>query len=444
MMLCFISFLRQLVPSSPAPSVSAWGSSVVSSPSLAQIQTEESKLRQGQQQQQQPSRGSSFQLKSLLGLSSTPSASMSAVTAAEPNAWESAAVPSSAAAQPPSPSLKEILRQEQAKQHEQAQLKHHQAQLLMQQQVRSAREIAASESATAAVIAAASWSAVGAGAGPATGPESTGRGNAPKAALSLRDIMQLEEASSAASQSSTAPSDSPFASAPRPAPGSWAAKASLSTSGGAGGGGVPVTTASSRQSAAVAAKSTSSSSAAKKPAAAAVAVAAPAPTPIVPPPASGPSFGSGHKCPPAELSEWCVAQLTKIRAADSSSAADPSEFFGVLEYCATLESAVEVRETFSAYLGSTTMVRPGLTLPLPCCLPCCLETHQRVYQLYFCYSDRNDISLTHLTHCLNCCFLSGFEFRFGVPEEERRPQSECRWCARRELKRPRRWGSYSS
>lgn len=345
--------------------MSAWGSSAISSPSLAQIQTEESKLRQGQQQQLQPSRGSSFQLKSLLGLSSTPSASMSAGAAAEPNAWESASVPSSTTAQPPSPSLKEILRQEQAKQHEQAQLKHHQAQLLMQQQVRSAREIAASESATAAVIAAASWSAVGAGPGAGTGPESTGRGSAPKAALSLRDIMQLEEASSAASQSSATPSDSPFASAPRPAPGSWAAKASLSTSGGGGGGGggVPVITASSRQGAATAAKSTSSSSAVKKPPAVATAAAAAlAPiAPPTPPAASGPSFGSGHKCPASELSEWCVAQLTKIRAADSSSAADPSEFFGVLEYCATLESAVEVRETFSAYLGSTTMVRPNST-----------------------------------------------------------------------------------
>jgi hypothetical protein len=30
--------------------------------------------------------------------------------------------------------------------------------------------------------------------------------------------------------------------------------------------------------------------------------------------------------------------------------------FGVLEYCATLQSAVELRETFSAYLGSTPQV----------------------------------------------------------------------------------------
>jgi hypothetical protein len=49
--------------------------------------------------------------------------------------------------------------------------------------------------------------------------------------------------------------------------------------------------------------------------------------------------GSGGGGATGDLSEWCVSQLTKIRAADSTNNTDPSEFFGVLEYCATLQSA---------------------------------------------------------------------------------------------------------
>lgn len=286
-------------------------------------------------------------------------------SALEPSAWESVASPAkqvatsaskSSAASPPPTSLKEILRQEQAKSQEQAQIKHHQAQLLMQQQVRSAREAAASESATAAVIAAASWSAVG-----TTGETASRASNTAKPALSLRDIMQLEEASSAASQSSATESNSPFVSAPRPAPGSWAAKAS-SLSGGAN---ASVSAAQMKQVPTSASKSSGGNSGAKKSAVAAVvgvtgvtatsagssqqkAVTSAAV-------AVGPSFGPGIAGSAAELSEWCVAQLSKIRASEGS-AADPREFFGVLEYCATLQSAVEVRETFSAYLGSTILV----------------------------------------------------------------------------------------
>ena len=365
--------IKQLPTAAPA-SGPAWGGGAAAGPTLAQIQSEESKLKQQQQQFQQqqiqqqqqppqqslPSRGSSLQLKSLLGLGGFTAPSSHAV--AESNPWESTAStftaqpnsPAAATTAPHATSLKEILRQEQAKQHEQAQLKHHQALLLMQQQVRSAREIAAIESATAAVIAASSWSTVDSR---ATGDTATG--SATKPALSLRDIMQLEEASSAASQSSTAVADSPFVSAPRPAVGSWAAKASSTSTGSGNGSMVPsVSSVSTKQamSKSLQNKGTSSGNGASKTAAAAVSSqAATSSKPVQP--ATGPSFGSGHSCPAAELSEWCVAQLSKIRAADSSSKADPTEFFGVLEYCATLQSAVEVRETFSAYLGSTILVR---------------------------------------------------------------------------------------
>lgn len=360
--------MTKQLPTVTAPGP-AWGGGASNGPTLAQIQSEESKLKQQQQLQQQqqlPSRGSSLQLKSLLGLGgfSAPSPSTHAA-AAESNPWDTSASASatqtnSAAVAAPAPhatSLKEILRQEQAKQHEQAQLKHHQALLLMQQQVRSAREIAAIESATAAVIAASSWSTVDSRAG---GDSATG--NAVKPALSLRDIMQLEEASSAASQSSTAVSDSPFVSAPRPALGSWAAKASSTSVGGGNGNLVASVNVTAKQamSKLMQSNATSSSNGASK-TTAGVALSQNTNTNTISPkhvqPITGPSFGSGHSCPASELSEWCVAQLSKIRAADSSSKADPTEFFGVLEYCATLQSAVEVRETFSAYLGSTILVR---------------------------------------------------------------------------------------
>lgn len=282
----------------------------------------------------------------------------------EPTAWENVSSPAKqvatsasaskpSAASPPPTSLKEILRQEQAKSQEQAQLKHHQAQLLMQQQVRSAREAAASESATAAIIAAASWSAVG-----ATGETASRASNTAKPALSLRDIMQLEEASNTASQSSAAESNSPFVSAPRPAPGSWAAKASSL------GGGASAAQSMKQVPTSASKSSASANNGAKKSAAAAVA-GPNAGAGTVPGSSqqkavtsvAGPTFGPGIAGSASELSEWCVAQLAKIRASDSSNTADPREFFGVLEYCATLQSAVEVRETFSAYLGSTILVR---------------------------------------------------------------------------------------
>jgi hypothetical protein len=51
-----------------------------------------------------------------------------------------------------------------------------------------------------------------------------------------------------------------------------------------------------------------------------------------------------------DLSEWGLKELSKIDGADQS------KFLGVLDYCATLASPVEVRETFSDYLGSSSQV----------------------------------------------------------------------------------------
>ena len=333
---CFLSSQTQKV-AVPVPTGPVWGGSTVRSPSLAEIQEEEYRLRL--QQPQAPSRGSSFQLKSLLGLSSSSSFSPNAPV--ESSAWEAPAAARPAVT--PSPSLKEILRQEEAKHVEETELKQQQSQLLMQQQIRAARESAAAESATALVIANSSWS------GSAVGDAAARKSKTAKAAPSLRDIMQLEEASSAALQSQVASPDSPFASAPRPAPGSWAAKAS-SLSGG------PTPMSAARPTPHTASNSNAIAvNGSKKSAASIVSPPAVVPMPSKPQPA-GPSFGGGRSGFSADLSEWCVAQLAKIRAADSDSNADPTEFFGVLEYCATLQSAVEVRETFSAYLGSTILV----------------------------------------------------------------------------------------
>lgn len=332
----------------PAPSGPVWKGNSAAGSSLAQIQDEE--LKTQLQLQKAPGRVSSFQLKSLLGLS---------VSSGYPNAgteskvWEApvvaAAVTSSSGL--PANSLKEILRQEQAKQKEENELKQQQSQLLMQQQVRAARESAAAESATAAVISAASWSR------DKTGNAAAVRaGKSPKSAPSLRDIMQLEEASSAALQLQVSSSDSPFASSPRPAPGSWAAKAS-SLSGGS------VTAATSKQTYSVIPNSIANSgNGTKKSAASVVAPPTPPPIQVKPSAIAGPSFSGSQSGFSADLSEWCVTQLAKIRAADSSSSADPTEFFGVLEYCATLQSAVEVRETFSAYLGSSALVMSLLSV----------------------------------------------------------------------------------
>lgn len=331
-----------------APSGPAWGGSSAASPSLAQIQEEELKLQV--QQQVAPGRGSSFQLKSLLGLSSS---SGSLNTGIESKGWE-APVPSAtnmSSAVPQANSLKEILRQEQAKQLEQAELRQQQSQLLMQQQVRAARESAASESAAAAVIAAASWS------GGRGGIAGVRIGKGAKAAPSLRDIMQLEEASSAALQSQASSSDSPFLSAPRPAPGSWAAKASSLSSGS----GLAMTT--KQAQGAASNNNISGGHPVKKAAASIVAPLTPSPIHSKSAAAAGPSFGGSQSGFSVDLSEWCVAQLAKIRAADSSSSADPTEFFGVLEYCATLQSSVEVRETFSAYLGSSALVLSLQSVP---------------------------------------------------------------------------------
>ena len=331
----------------PPPSGPAWKGNSAAGSSLAQIQSEE--LKTQLQLQKAPGQVSSYQLKSLLGLSIS-SSNLNAGT--ESKVWEApvVGVTLTSSSGPPANSLKEILRQEQAKQKEENELKQQQSQLLMQQQVRAARESAAAESATAAVISAASWSRDKGGHAAAQAEKG------PKSAPSLRDIMQLEEASSAASQLQASSSDSPFASAPRPAPGSWAAKAS-STSGGS-----MIAIAAKQTHSVIPNSSANSGNGTKKSAASAVAPPTPPPTQLKSSAIAGPSFTGSQAGFPADLSEWCVTQLAKIRAADSSSSADPTEFFGVLEYCATLQSAVEVRETFSAYLGSSALVISSLSV----------------------------------------------------------------------------------
>ena len=311
----------------PAPSAPAWGGGRDTGPSLAHIQAEEAKLRL---QQQQAPRGSSLQLKSLLGLSSSSSGS---INTADKSVWEASASPSAVVPTiaPPANSLKEILRQEQAIQAEEMEYNKHQSLLLQQQQSRAARERDAADQAAAS---SASW----------LGDANTPKNKSAKSAPSLRDIMQLEEASNAASQSQTYSPDSPFASAPRAAPGSWAAKASTLS----GGPGPAVTL---KQTSSVSANSANGSKKSSASILSPPAIVQSKPTAAV----AGPSFSGGRVGFSADLSEWCVAQLAKIRAAEGSST-DPSEFFGVLEYCATLNSAVEVRETFSAYLGSTILV----------------------------------------------------------------------------------------
>jgi len=56
----------------------------------------------------------------------------------------------------------------------------------------------------------------------------------------------------------------------------------------------------------------------------------------------------GGKAMSPDMSEWCSVQLRKLNISEDSS--------GVLDFCMSLKSAVEIRETLSTYLGSSAQI----------------------------------------------------------------------------------------
>ncbi len=149
-------------------------------------------------------------------------------------------------------------------------------------------------------------------------------------APSLRDIMQQEE-------KQAGPVDGPVASgsggAGRKQPLSWAAKAST---------GVNATNLLPTQSQISSQASVQTTS--KAPLKPVVVVAAPIKQRDI---SVGADFGG--KGMSREMAEWCTAQLRKI----TSSVADLS---ALMEFCTSLDSASEIREYLSQYLGSSPQV----------------------------------------------------------------------------------------
>lgn len=204
------------------------------------------------------------------------------------------------------------------------------APLTMSSQLKSLLGVKTSGLPVGAAPAPKQWAAAGASSPVAATEGSKSNGGGGK---SLREIMQQEQKQQTATPEGSGPS-----AAPRRQPLSWAAKA---------GTGVNATNLLPASITAAVQKDT----AVRPVESAAVPVAKSAPAKSVPANGSGVSSGNdfGGHAMSREMSEWCSAQLRKITgSADDLSA--------LMDFCVSLESASEIREYLSQYLGSSPQV----------------------------------------------------------------------------------------
>ena len=329
-----------------------WGKpdyTVSAGKSLSEIQAEEQKVQvqsaRPVNQNNDQQKAKSSQLKSLLGLSSSPQmdSAVPKTTTSGPSWGTTSGMKSSSSN---SKSLKEIQDEE--------------------EKVRKQQEAIAKQNAAASIAlsvqAAPKWK-VG-----STGPKVVESSSSP----SLSEIMQQEERARLAAESA-APGGPQYTARPAAATGSWAAKARKQSSGGSYN----------------AAQIVAPKGVAAAPSAINKVAKAPAPVESQKPVevdsfwnfSDGPSanatessnpgsaagqtvaqkktsskndFG-GHGMPP-NMSEWCTSQLLKMKKDTDLT---------LIQFCYTLQSPVEIREYFAEYLGSTPQVN---ILSSPSCL----------------------------------------------------------------------------
>jgi hypothetical protein len=323
--------MNSTIGSSVAPWLNTITTKDNSSLPLQQILKEEESKEKILRKQQSPPGNMSMQLKSLLGVNSLSMKVNSTANNANAKAWSMG--PSALAPQPSMRSFRDIETEELREAERQQELLKRQ----LQQRQKQQQDAIAAANAHLHVNNGTPWTAI------ASPPTSQLEDKNLKAKVaSLRDIMQEEIRTQVVSD------DSNEYRQPKSASGSWAAKI------GGGNSAPPKFTPSPsssqpEQSSAIAAKlesqseTTDTSSQPSK-------MKMKGMTDIVsgkisPRSKAGNDFGG--KTMSKDLAEWCMSCMRRING---------SEDITLLQFCMTLDSAVEIREYLAAYLGSTPQV----------------------------------------------------------------------------------------